>query len=138
MSMTFNQALATLHHNSEAGFTMVNGDGTPHITNVRGFAMLLALSHGLDVGEAGEAASWRKDGLDYLLEGQGAGLKTRATVRYEAREREQLEDMTDPGGGPDPHDLGHTLFIHAPTVVGLPPILALAEAIRLRLKEQSL
>lgn len=132
MNVTLSQAqeLARLANGPSAS------KAPPPSLDVHDLLVLLALSHGLDLGVTGRTVSWSHDGEDYVLEGPSRpdDFKTRRAVRYEERDQEQLDDVTDPGGGPDPHDLGHTLFIHAPTVVRRPMFRALAEAIRLRLE----
>lgn len=85
--------------------------GTTHAFLV-GFALYL----GLDPGEGGLGVSWRPDGPGWRLEGVSATLTQRACVWFEARDREQLDDMTDPGGGDGPLNAGHTLFLHTPGV----------------------
>lgn len=123
--------LARLAHGPSAGTA-------PSLSlDVHDLMVLLALSHGLDLGVTGRSVAWSKDGDDCVLEGPPRldDFKTRRAVRYEERDQEQLDEATDPGGGSGPHDLGHTLFIHAPSVVKRPLMGALAEAIRLRLEE---
>ena len=80
----------------------------------------LALSYGLDPGPMGCGVSLGVDGPGWRLEGTAPSLDVRACVWFEDRDQEQLDDMTDPGGGPDPIDAGHTLYIHAPEIASIP------------------
>jgi len=76
----------------------------------------LGLALGLDPGLGASGISWRPDGPGWRLEGVAATLHYRGCVWFEARDQDQLDDVTDPGGGDGPLDTAHTLFLHAPTV----------------------
>ena len=74
----------------------------------------LGLALGLDPGIGASDISWRPDGPGWRLEGVAATFDHRGCVWFEVRDQDQLDNVTDPGGGP--LDAAHTLFLHAPTV----------------------
>lgn len=91
----------------------------------------LGLALGLDPGLGASGISWRPDGPGWRLEGVAATLHYRGCVLFEARDQDQLDDVTDPGGGDGPLDAAHTLFLHAPMVAEEDnPIKALVLAVR--------
>ena len=76
----------------------------------------LGLALGLDPGIGASGVSWRPDGPGWRLEGVAATLGHRGCVWFEARDQDQLDDVTDPGCGDGPLDAAHALFLHAPSV----------------------
>lgn len=91
----------------------------------------LGLALGLDPGIGASGISWRPDGPGWRLEGVAAMLDHRGCVWFEVRNQDQLDDVTDPGGGDGPLNTSHALFLHAPMVAEEDnPIKALVLAVR--------